>query len=100
MRRGETPTLTFHSDIINLETADSVYIVFSQKGVMLFEKEKSDITFLGGGEFSITLSQLDTLKTDMDNRVKVQVIAKFGDTVIRSNIMRDSAFETLKDEEV
>lgn len=99
MRRGETPTLTFHSDI-DIETADEVYVAFSQKGILLFEKAKSDITFMGGGEFSITLSQSDTLKADMDDRVKIQVVAKIGDSVIRSNIMRDSAGETLINEEV
>ena len=89
MTRGTTPVNTFQTDA-DLSDAQVIYITYSQKGRVIIEKQKSDLTIVSltvhdpvsgedtrvGTSLSVTLTQQDTLAF-MEGDVDIQIRARF-----------------------
>ena len=99
MRRGTTPTNVIHTDL-DLTTALSIYLTYSQNKRNIIEKELPDME-VTKERITVHLSQKDTLCLLPDVPVKVQVRAKFPDgSAVASNIMSVSVNDILKDGEI
>ena len=99
MRRGTTPTNVIHTDL-DLTTASSIYLTYSQNKRNIIEKELPDMEVTKEC-ITVHLTQQDTLRLIPDVTVKVQVRAKFPDgSAVASNIMSASVNDILKDGEI
>lgn len=101
MYRGTTPTNTFKTSQ-DLSEAEVIFITYAQKGVTVFEKTKSDITFGTEDELhtmTVTLTQTDTLAfSKYSKHVNIQIRAKYSDdTAVASQIITAPVKEVLKD---
>lgn len=93
--RGTTPTNTFNVNI-DLRDAEVVYITYAQNGRVIFEKTKEDMV-ITETEIVVELSQEDTLKFSENNRIRIQIRARYpnGDAV-KSNMINTNTDELLK----
>lgn len=99
MRRGTTPTNTFGSDT-DLREAEAIYITYKQAGKTIIERELPDIT-VEEKTLEVTLTQEETLRFNSQQKVEIQVRAKFpGGRAIGSNIVETTVGRILKDGEI
>lgn len=98
MKRGTTPTNTFKTNI-DL-TGATVFLTYSQRGRVVFEKTGDDLEITA--EAIVTrLTQKDTLGFDALQKVSIQIRYVFPDgTAGASNIMTVTVGEILKDGEI
>lgn len=100
--RGTTPCNIFIT-ALDLSEAEVVYLTYSQNGMPVIEKDKSQLTFGYTTEtdprckLTVTLTQEDTLKFDK-REIEIQIRARFSDgRAVASKIITASAERVLKD---
>ena len=97
MRRGTTPTHTFHLPF-DADMDSKVRIIYAQNDEPVFTKETADCTMK---DMSITtkLMQEETLMLDQRKNVQIQlrVITTTGDAMA-SNVITKGVLELLEDE--
>ena len=101
MYRGTTPTNIFKTTQ-DLSGAEVIFITYSQKGIPVIEKTKTDIEFGTEDELhtmTVTLTQADTLAFSKDSKhVNIQIRARYSDdTAVASQIITAPVKEVLKD---
>lgn len=97
MRRGSTPTNTFH---VNLDlTEATIFVTYSQNGCIAFEKTGDDLE-VTEDQIVVSLTQAETLSLK-SGRVEIQIRYVLADgTADASNIMSTTAERILKDGEI
>ena len=98
MFRGTTPTHTF---ILPIEASllTDAYITYAQHGSTKIEKRLSDCV-RDDNKLVVVLSQLETLSLMANNLTEIQVAAKVGGKVMRSQIISVPTERILKDGEI
>jgi len=105
MTRGTTPTHIFKFSVAPA-TMDNILVTYVQRGKIIIEKHKSDLTFesrvISGTTYyfgSYTLTQNETKKFNSDDDVEIQVRALMtDDTALASNIYTINVRDVLNDE--
>lgn len=104
MYRGTTPTLTFFIDF-STENITKLNIAFSQKNVVVLDKNENDIEFEeveatetteAQHKIKLDLSQDDTLKLD-DTMVAIQLRIRCQNLAMASKIITVPVNAILKD---
>jgi hypothetical protein len=98
MRRGTTPTHTFHLPF-NTDIIDKVNITYSQCDKIVLEKNIEDCKLVESS-IAVELSRAETLSFDDNEFVKIQlsVIDKNGKSLV-SNVLRCEIGEVLNERE-
>lgn len=95
MRRGSTPTNTFHTNV-DLSGA-TVYVTYTQRGAVVVEKTGDDLVITQDSVVT-ALTQEDTLSFHSDAPVEMQIRYVFPDgTAGASNIITTTVLRILKD---
>lgn len=98
MYRGTTPTNVFRTDV-DLENASVLFVSYKQNGKVVLEKSLEDVS-IKKTLVTVNLTQKETLLFQ-DGIVTIQIRAKFPDnTAIASNLIRTTAEEIVKDDEI
>lgn len=98
MYRGTTPTNVFRTDV-DLENASVLFVSYKQNGKVVLEKSLEDVS-VKKTLVTVNLTQKETLLFQ-DGIVTIQIRAKFPDnTAIASNLIRTTAEEIVKDDEI
>lgn len=95
MYRGTTPTLTF---TLPFPTADidNAYVTFAQHGTVKIDKPLSACG-CDGNKLTVKLTQEETLSLRCDGVVEMQVSARIGENVVRSQIITTTVERILKE---
>ena len=105
MRRGTTPTHTFHTDC-DCSAMQEIYITYQQsktgdpkKMDTVLEIDNSEGRITATPEtLEVELTQEETLNFDADKRVYVQIrVATAAGKALASNVMQASVHDILKD---
>lgn len=117
MRRGTTPTHTFHTDV-DLTEARAVFVTYAQDGEVIIERSLEDGVEVTEDTVSVTLTQEETLrleavmakhlsiaddifKLQKASKVLIQIRAAFPDgSSVASNIVSVGVQDVLKDGEI
>ena len=99
MRRGTTPTLTFHMPI-DPALCEAISVALAQGKTLVLEKTKKDCQ-INGFDIKVHLSQEDTLALSADRRTEIQLRAKTMDgDCLASDIFVVATERLLKDGEI
>lgn len=98
MIRGTTPTHTFTLPFDTGEL-DSVYITYAQAGKTKIEKSIEDC-MRDGNRLSVQLTQEETLSLTSGYMTDIQIAARVGGTVMRSQIIQVQTHKILKEEAI
>lgn len=96
MRRGTTPTHIFGTDL-DLTDAEVIYVTYQQNGNTLLELT-GDRIVVAADHIEVELTQLDTLAFRQNEKVYIQIRARFSDgSAVASNVIETTARMILKE---